>query len=76
MLNKPNFIPSKYRQPDSYQLIFENWVAVFKISRSEYHVELNLSFFAVLGYYLCDISYDWSSLLSSLVLSAFPLLLY
>jgi len=40
MLNKPNFIPSKYRQPDRYQRIFEDWVAVFNIEGCEYHVQL------------------------------------
>jgi hypothetical protein len=40
MLNKPGFIPPKYRQPDKYERIFENWVAVFITNRYIYHVEL------------------------------------
>jgi hypothetical protein len=40
MLNKYGFIPSKYRQPDRYERIFEDWTAIFIIGRSEYHVRL------------------------------------
>ena len=40
MLNKPGFIPKKYRQPDRYERIFENWTAIFKIGCCEYHVAL------------------------------------
>ena len=41
MLNRPGFVPRKYRQPDSYERVFEDWVAVFKIGRFEYHVQLD-----------------------------------
>ena len=40
MLNRPYFISSKYRQPDRYERIFEDWVAVFIVKDGEYHVQL------------------------------------
>ena len=40
MLNRPGFVSSKYRQPDEYRVIFEDWVAVFRIGGCEYHVQL------------------------------------
>ena len=40
MLNRPGFVPSKYRQPDRYECIFEDWVAVFKVGGCIYHVQL------------------------------------
>lgn len=40
MLNRSEFVSAKYRQPDSYRLIFNNWVAVFNINGREYHVQL------------------------------------
>jgi hypothetical protein len=40
MLNRPGFIPKRYRQPDKYKLIASDWVALFCVGDHEYHVQL------------------------------------
>lgn len=42
MKNRKGFIPTKYRQPDRYELIFNNWNAVYTHPRTgdTYYVEL------------------------------------
>jgi hypothetical protein len=40
MRNRHGFIPARYRQPDYYRLIINNWVAVYAIGDAEYHVQL------------------------------------
>jgi hypothetical protein len=40
MRNKHGFIPKRFRQPDYYRQIFDNWAAVYKVCGAEYHVEL------------------------------------
>lgn len=42
MKNKKDFIPAKYRQPDKYELIFNNWNAVYTHPQTgdTYYIEL------------------------------------
>lgn len=40
MLNRYGFVPARYRQPDRYVRIFEDWAAIFNIGGCEYHVQL------------------------------------
>ena len=42
MLNKYGFIPSKYRQPDCYILMFNGWCAVYtcSVTGAEYHLQI------------------------------------
>lgn len=44
MINKTNFIPLKYRQPNSYRNIFDNWNAVYEIGGETYYLEINADF--------------------------------
>lgn len=40
MRNVWGFVSKRYPQPDDYKLIFNDWVAIYRHSGIEYHVEL------------------------------------
>lgn len=41
MKNRKGFINSTYRQPDEYRCIFNQWTAVFRVRRKEFHVGID-----------------------------------